>query len=96
MSTKRRRAFTKPAPDGWTPALDDEVFLPPRSPWLNSARGVVTLLIPEHAIAKVKYWSSRRFYEDQFLVADLRPTGRRLEWRGDERRFVMIGEGTNG
>lgn len=68
----RRAEFKKPPPDGWTPQTGDQVWLPPRRPYLVSACGTVSGSLLGGYV-KVRYSVNGNIVEAPFLPTDLRP-----------------------
>jgi hypothetical protein len=85
----RREAFEHPAPEGWVAQFEQEVYLPPRSPFLLVGRGVVTRTLA-HDVVVVTYRYGGRNYHRQLSASDLRPTGLKVEWNGRTANLVRI------
>ena len=73
----RVKAFEKDNAEGWTPSRDDEVFLPPRTPFRINARAIVETILA-CGFVKVRYHFKGHLQERILPIDDLRPTGRRL------------------
>lgn len=81
MASPRQRAHARPANPVWHPQRFDEVFLPPRSPYLATARAMVETVFVEHRVARVTYVFVGHTQHRDLSFDELRPTGRVFEWR---------------
>lgn len=86
IKRNRQLAFATPAPEGWKPAFHEEVFLPPRSPFKQVSRGVVTRLLNDGVVVVDYYYG--RHLQKQIAGEDLRPTGFKVEFVGLRGVFV--------
>lgn len=84
----RALAFEHDARDGWWPDFEDEVYLPPRPPFLVAPRGVVTKTLGM-GVFEVSYRFGGQLRTTQLEIAELRPTGFKIQWRPSGRAIFV-------
>ena len=80
--THRQRAFQKPPRAGWLPKINDVVYLPPRKPFLRSARGRVGYVMrPYLAVVYFAHGVRKEFIFEPHELRPCRGRCRVLEFR---------------